>query len=189
MRVRLYNEIVERELANCLSLADLKLDEVYKFVYQLRKQVKSMESQIEELKNSASKNKDQSHEEPFSSFDAKSVMKHMGEVSSKLMKGAELLTDISEVDVGTAPKQLIYEEDKLKLYHYKPTNDKACGVPVLVVYALVNRPYMLDIEPDRSFVRNLLKLGLNVYIIDWGYPTQADRYLSMDDYINLWIIV
>ncbi len=121
---------------------------------------------------------------PFSSFDTKFVMKHLGELNNKLMKGAELLTDISEVDVGTAPKQLIYEEDKLKLYHYKPTDDKACGVPVLVVYALVNRPYMLDIQPDRSFIRNLLKLGLDVYIIDWGYPTQADRYLSMDDYIN-----
>jgi polyhydroxyalkanoate synthase subunit PhaC len=121
---------------------------------------------------------------PFSSFDAKSVMKHLGELNSKLMKGAELLTDISEVDVGTAAKQLIYEEDKLKLYHYKPTDDKACGVPVLVVYALVNRPYMLDIQPDRSFIRNLLKLGLDVYIIDWGYPTQSDRYLSMGDYIN-----
>ena len=124
---------------------------------------------------------------PFSSLDAKSLMKHLGELNSKLMKGTELLTDISEVDVGTAPKQLIYEEDKLKLYHYKPTKEKACDVPVLVVYALVNRPYMLDIQPDRSFIRNLLELGLDVYIIDWGYPTQADRYLNMDDYINGYI--
>jgi len=124
---------------------------------------------------------------PFSSFDAKSTIKHLSEVNSKLMKGAELLTDIEEIDVGTAAKQLIYEEDKLKLYHYKPEAAKACGVPILVVYALVNRPYMLDIQPDRSFIRNLLSLGLDVYIIDWGYPTQADRYLSMDDYINGYI--
>lgn len=121
---------------------------------------------------------------PFSAFDAKTVMKQLADLNSKLMKGAELLTEINEVDVGTAPKQLVYEEDKLKVYRYKAEADKACGVPVLVVYALVNRHYMLDIQPDRSFVRNLLKQGLDVYIIDWGYPTQADRYLSMDDYIN-----
>lgn len=121
---------------------------------------------------------------PFSNFDAKSTMKHFNELNSKLMKSAELLTDIEEIDVGTAPKQLVYEEDKLKVYRYKSDVEKACKVPVLVVYALVNRPYMLDIQPDRSFIRNLLKLGLDVYIIDWGYPTQADRYLSMDDYIN-----
>jgi polyhydroxyalkanoate synthase len=121
---------------------------------------------------------------PFSSFDAKATIKHLSEVNSKLMKGAELLTDIEDIDVGTAAKQLVYEEDKLKLYHYKPETTKACGVPVLVVYALVNRPYVLDIQPDRSFIRNLLNQGLDVYMIDWGYPTQSDRYLSMDDYIN-----
>lgn len=124
---------------------------------------------------------------PFSNIDAKLTMKYFGDFNSKLMKGVELLTDIEEIDVGTAAKQLIYEEDKLKLYRYKAETDKACGVPVLVVYALVNRPYMLDIQPDRSFIRNLLKLGLDVYIIDWGYPTQPDRYLSMDDYINGYI--
>lgn len=121
---------------------------------------------------------------PFSNFDAKSAMKHFGEMNSKLVKGAALLTDVEAIDVGTAPKTLIYQEDKLALYHYTPEADKACGVPVLVVYALVNRPYMLDIQPDRSFIRNLLKQGLDVYIIDWGYPTGPDRYLSMDDYIN-----
>jgi polyhydroxyalkanoate synthase len=124
---------------------------------------------------------------PFSNIDAKVTMKYLREYNSKLMKGVELLSDIEEIDVGTAAKELIYEEDKLKLYRYKAEADKACGVPVLVVYALVNRPYMLDIQPDRSFIRNLLKLGLDVYIIDWGYPTQSDRYLSMDDYINGYI--
>jgi len=121
---------------------------------------------------------------PFSNYDAKSTIKYLCEINSKLMKGVELLSDIEEIDVGTAAKQLIYKEDKLTLHHYKPQADKACGAPVLVVYALVNRPYMLDIQPDRSFIRNLLNLGLDVYMIDWGYPTQSDRYLSMDDYIN-----
>lgn len=124
---------------------------------------------------------------PFSTFDAKAIMKQLGDLNSKLLKGGELFSEIDEIDVGTAPKTLVYEEDKLKLYHYKPEADKAIGVPVLVVYALVNRPYMLDIQPDRSFIRNLLKLGLDIYIIDWGYPTQGDRYLSMDDYINGYI--
>jgi polyhydroxyalkanoate synthase len=123
----------------------------------------------------------------FSNFDAKAAIKQLSDVNSKLMKGAELLTDVEDIDVGTAPKELIYEEDKLKLYHYKPAADKACGVPILVVYALVNRPYMLDIQPDRSFIRNMLSLGLDVYLVDWGYPTQSDRYLSMDDYINGYI--
>ena len=120
----------------------------------------------------------------FSNFDAKAALKQLTDVNGKLMKGAELLTDIDEIDVGTTAKQLIYEEDKLKLYHYAPLADMACGVPIMITYALVNRYYMMDIQPDRSFIRNLLNLGLDVYLIDWGYPTQSDRYLSMDDYIN-----
>jgi polyhydroxyalkanoate synthase len=120
----------------------------------------------------------------FSGMDAKATLKYLNGVQSKLMKGAELLTDIEEIDVGTAEKELIYAEDKLELHHYKPLAGKACGIPIMVTYALVNRAYMLDIQPDRSFIRNLLNMGLDVYMIDWGYPTQADRYLSMDDYIN-----
>ncbi|MEI7432397.1 MAG: class III poly(R)-hydroxyalkanoic acid synthase subunit PhaC [Betaproteobacteria bacterium] len=124
---------------------------------------------------------------PFSHFDAKAILKEFGDFNSKLIKGAEFLTAINEIDVGTAPKELVYEEDKLKLYRYKGEGKSTCAVPVLVVYALVNRHYVLDLQPDRSFIRNLLKQGLDVYIIDWGYPTKLDMYLSMDDYINGYI--
>jgi polyhydroxyalkanoate synthase len=121
---------------------------------------------------------------PFSTFDAKAIMKELGELNAKLIKGSEFLTEIDEIDVGTAPKELVYEEDKLKLYRYHREGSQTVGVPVLIVYALVNRQYMLDLQPDRSFIRNLLKLGLDIYIIDWGYPTKVDMYLTMDDYIN-----
>ncbi|MGH8580465.1 MAG: class III poly(R)-hydroxyalkanoic acid synthase subunit PhaC, partial [Gammaproteobacteria bacterium] len=60
-------------------------------------------------------------------------------------------------------------------------------VPVLIVYALVNRPYMADLQKGRSLIEGLLKQGLDVYLIDWGYPDSADRYLTLDDYINGYI--
>ncbi len=120
-------------------------------------------------------------------FDAKAAMKELGEFNSRMIKGAELLSEIDEIDVGTTPKELVYEEDKLKLYRYKGNGSNKCKTPVLIVYALVNRQYMLDLQPDRSFIKNLLDQGLDIYIIDWGYPTPMDRYLSMDDYINGYI--
>jgi polyhydroxyalkanoate synthase subunit PhaC len=124
---------------------------------------------------------------PYSPLDAKSMMKELGDLNAKLIKGAELLTEIDEIDVGTAPKKLVYEQDKLKLYRYSRVGAPSCSVPVLIVYALVNRQYMLDLQPDRSFIRNLLDQGLDIYIIDWGYPTKVDMYLTMDDYINGYI--
>ena len=121
---------------------------------------------------------------PLEIFDVKNFVREIGEANTRFVKGAELFAGIDEIDVGTAPKELVYEEDKLKLYHYKPEGPVTCGVPVLIVYALVNRQYMLDIQPDRSMVRNLLQHGMDVYIVDWGYPTKADMYLGLDDYIN-----
>ncbi|MCC5663876.1 class III poly(R)-hydroxyalkanoic acid synthase subunit PhaC [Nostoc sp. CHAB 5784] len=56
-----------------------------------------------------------------------------------------------------------------------------------IVYALVNRPYIVDLQEGRSLVANLLKLGLDVYLIDWGYPNQDDRWLTIDKYINGYI--
>ena len=122
--------------------------------------------------------------EPFEAFDVKRYVREMSELNTKLIKGAETLVGVDEIDVGTAPKELVYEEDKLKLYHYRQEGEVTCTVPVLVVYALVNRQYMLDLQPDRSIVRNLLQHGIDLYIIDWGYPTKGDMYLTIDDYIN-----
>lgn len=95
----------------------------------------------------------------------------------------ETLLSIDEVDVGTAPKDLVYQEDKLQLYHYQQGDSPSARIPTLLVYALVNRPYMLDLQPDRSLVRNLLAHGIDLYLIDWGYPTRADAYLTLEDYV------
>jgi polyhydroxyalkanoate synthase len=58
---------------------------------------------------------------------------------------------------------------------------------LLIVYALVNRPYMMDLQEDRSLIRGLLAAGLDVYLIDWGYPDGADRFTTLADYIDDYI--
>ncbi len=57
-------------------------------------------------------------------------------------------------------------------------------VPVLVSFAMLNRHDVLDLQPDRSLMKKLLEEGLDVYIMDWGYPDKSDRYLTMEDYID-----
>ena len=110
----------------------------------------------------------------------------MLQYSQKLGKGVENLLNAGAIDTGVSPKTAVYTEDKLVLYRYdrpngsKPTNK----LPLLIVYALVNRPYMTDIQEDRSTIKGLLATGQDVYLIDWGYPDQADRSLNLDDYLN-----
>jgi len=106
------------------------------------------------------------------------------EFSRKLGRGIEAVTRVGEVEVGCSAKDPVYREDKLTLYRYRPTAESAGLAPVLICYALVNRPYMVDLQEDRSLVRGLLERGLDVYLIDWGYPDGADRFLEIDDYVN-----
>lgn len=111
------------------------------------------------------------------------------DLNQKVLKGIENLGRIREQDIqgGASPKEEVYREDNLVLYRFTPMVDQPFRVPILIVYALVNRPYMVDLQEDRSLVRNLLKLGMDVYLIDWGYPARADRWLTLDDYINGYI--
>jgi len=105
----------------------------------------------------------------------------------KIYSGYQHLLTINDVEVGTAPKEEIFQTDKVKLYQYKSHLVEQQKTPTLLVYALVNRPAMLDLQPDRSLVRNLLDRGISLYLIDWGYPDRSDRYLTLDDYINGYI--
>ena len=88
-----------------------------------------------------------------------------------------------ETRVGTTPHDVVYEEDTLKLLRYRRETPAVYAEPVLVCYALVNRPYILDLQPDKSVVRQLLDRGFDVYMIDWGVPSDADRSLTLEDYV------
>ena len=108
-------------------------------------------------------------------------------ISAKLLKSYENLNKIEEVTIASTAKTAVYSEDKLRLYHYDRETEASYKTPVLIVYALVNTYKMLDLQPDRSYIKNLLAAGMDVYLIDWGFPTKSDRFLSMDDYINGYI--
>jgi len=104
----------------------------------------------------------------------------------------ERLDTMAEVDVGQTPADVVYEENKLELLHYDPEAagiepEETHDVPILIVYALINRPYILDLQPNRSVVRRLLEGGHDVYLIDWNEPSRLDRHLTIDDYVNRYV--
>ncbi|UCF08742.1 MAG: class III poly(R)-hydroxyalkanoic acid synthase subunit PhaC [Thermoplasmata archaeon] len=109
------------------------------------------------------------------------------DLQRRTAKAAELLMNPPEIKVGTTPHEVVYQDGKMRLLHYLPLTQKQHPVPLLVVYALINKPYILDLQPDRSVIRRLLSEGFDVYLIDWGSPTPGDRYLTLDDYVNWYI--
>lgn len=114
------------------------------------------------------------------------ILSEVTNFSRKLSEGIQNLRNVGDLPAGVTPKEAVYTEDKLTLYHYKsPNGDKPTNkTPLLISYALVNRPYMTDLQENRSMIRGMLAQGIDVYLIDWGYPDRSDRFLSMDDYIN-----
>ena len=108
------------------------------------------------------------------------------EVIDLTMKASENLSQLKErqIEIGFTPKEAIYQEENIILYHYLPTVKKPFSIPLLIVYALVNRPYMVDLQENRSLVSSLLAQGIDVYLVDWGYPTRSDRWRTISDYVN-----
>lgn len=124
----------------------------------------------------------------FEQFDLQKSVTEMTTYQDKLTKGIKILMDMKAEDAASdlLEKEEVLRIGKMRLFHYKPvvTGKKLVKTPLLITYALVNRQYMMDIQPDRSVIKSFLEGGLDVYVIDWGYPTAEDMYMSMDDYIN-----
>jgi polyhydroxyalkanoate synthase subunit PhaC len=112
------------------------------------------------------------------------VARELAEFGRRLGMALPALTGAAGTQGGCSAKHAVFSRDKLTLYRFEPLARPAGLRPVLICYALVNRPYMMDLQEDRSLIRALLKAGLDVYLIDWGYPDGADRLLGLDDYIN-----
>ena len=89
---------------------------------------------------------------------------------------------------GVSPCEIVYEEDRLQLRHYLSDKRPQYRTPLVFVYALVNRPYILDLKKGRSVVANFVDRGFDTYLVDWGIPTHADRHLTLDDYINGYLV-
>jgi polyhydroxyalkanoate synthase len=101
----------------------------------------------------------------------------------KYATGLQLILQESRIETGQSPKEVVWAKGKAKLYHYEPEKEKRYPVPVLLVYALILRPYILDLVPGNSFVEYLLERGFDVYMLDWGVPGDEDKNLSFEDYV------
>jgi len=99
------------------------------------------------------------------------------------LQALQTLGELGDLPVGLSEKLCVHREDKINLYRYVPIARSAGLPPLLICYAMVNRPYVLDLQPDRSLIRELLSLGIDVYLLDWGYPDGADRFTGLHEYV------
>ena len=118
------------------------------------------------------------------------ILKHLadyaGEAQDRVQKASDILLGQLGTDIATTPYEIVYQEDRVKLKHYTSIggSGEQIKTPLLVVYALINRETMLDLQPERSVVKNFMQGGINLYMIDWGYPSKKDKFQTIDDHIN-----
>lgn len=87
--------------------------------------------------------------------------------------------------IGLSPKRTVWRLNKSRMYYYEPAlgPQRRHRVPLLLVYAPVGRPWILDLRPGHSFVEYMVARGYEVYLLDWGPPGPEDAATSLDDYI------
>ncbi len=115
---------------------------------------------------------------------AEALAGEAAQMQSKLAAGLDTLREVDDVNYGATRREEVWRDGKVVLYRFVGEHTPTARVPVLISYALVNRPYMVDLQADRSIVKGLLERGEDVYIIDWGYPDRSDRFLTLEDYIE-----
>jgi polyhydroxyalkanoate synthase len=118
-----------------------------------------------------------------------SLAEDTDKAQKRALKASDVLLSPLQYDVGSTPYEIVYQEDRVKLKHYSrsDTAENKLKTPLLVVYALINRETMLDLQPDRSVVKTFLQDGIDLYLVDWVYPKRKDRYVTIDDLVNGYI--
>jgi polyhydroxyalkanoate synthase len=90
----------------------------------------------------------------------------------------------TDAKIAQTPKELIWTLNKAKLYRFVPVLPKAerKPIPLLMVFAIMNRPHVLDLRPGHSFAEYMLRHGYDLYLLDWGAPGPEDQNMKFDDY-------
>ena len=92
-------------------------------------------------------------------------------------------SQVSADPAPVTPYDVLYEGGKVSLRHYRAPN-RIHATPIVLVYALVKRPFVMDLQPGKSVVESLLKQGFEVYLTDWIPPTREDAWRGFDAYVN-----
>jgi polyhydroxyalkanoate synthase subunit PhaC len=93
-----------------------------------------------------------------------------------------LLLTTGDAQIGISPRDSVWTHRQTTLYRYRSDN-RTHPIPVLLVFALINRPDIFDLRPGNSFVEFLLDEGYDVYLVDWGVPDEADSDMGLAEYV------
>jgi polyhydroxyalkanoate synthase len=87
-----------------------------------------------------------------------------------------------DAEIGSTPRDTIWTHRGTTLYRYR-SNEREHAVPILLVFALINRPEIFDLRRGNSFVEYLLGEGFDVFLVDWGVPDEEDADMGLAEFV------
>ncbi len=118
---------------------------------------------------------------------------NLGQVTEKTLEryaaASRAYIDSFTIPVGLTPREAVWTLNKATLYRYTPVRppEERHPVPVLLVYALINKPFVFDLIPGRSFIEFMVAQGFDMYLLDWGIPGPEDVRTTFDDYVTVYL--
>jgi polyhydroxyalkanoate synthase len=105
---------------------------------------------------------------------------------ARLAAGVKTIVDSYDVPVGLTPRETVWTLNKARLYRYLPVKppEERYPIPLLLVYALINKPFIFDLAPGRSFIEYMVEQGFDMFLLDWGTPGIEDKNIRFDDYVT-----
>ncbi len=116
------------------------------------------------------------------------VRQQVGRAGQRARNGVRLATGAARPAVGQTPKDVVWRHGRVELWRYRADGngdeDVSARPPLLLVFSLFSRSYVLDLRPGNSFVEHLLAAGFDVYLLDWGVPDERDAANRLEDYVD-----
>jgi polyhydroxyalkanoate synthase subunit PhaC len=97
-------------------------------------------------------------------------------------------TDVEAFEVGrniaTTPGKVIFQNDLVQLIQYAPTTDSVHATPLLIVPPWINKFYILDLGPQKSFIRYMVSKGFTVFVVSWVNPDERLKDKTFEEYMT-----
>jgi polyhydroxyalkanoate synthase len=85
-------------------------------------------------------------------------------------------------NIGATPGAVVFRNEVLEIIQYAPVTPRVCAVPLLIVWSLINRFYILDLAPGRSFIEYAVSQGIEVFVTSWRNPGSEQAGWDLDTY-------